>query len=203
MLERAKDEGFSHMILDGKIISCDRCKEPAVSVQGEVIDLWHSGTAHAHGGNIQAVIATKEATMSPFTEKEIEYLRGQRLIRLATASGGGSPHIVPVGFRLEAEAGTIQIGGHGLSKSKKWRDLQANPRVAFVVDDLASMDPWTPRGIEIRGRAELHDKGGEQRFGGGWDSAWFSVMPQRIVSWGIEGPAFSAEGRSARSVETP
>lgn len=65
------------------------------------------------------------------------------------------------------------------------------------------MDPWTPRGIEIRGRAELHDKGGEQRFGGGWDSAWFSVMPQRIVSWGIERPAFSAEGRSARSVETP
>jgi pyridoxamine 5'-phosphate oxidase family protein len=142
--------------------------------------------------------------MNPFTEKEIEYLRGQRLGRLATASGGGSPHIVPVGFRLDAEAGTIEIGGHGLSKSKKWRDLQANPRVAFVVDDLASVDPWTPRGIEIRGHAELHEKGGEQRFGGGgWDSAWFSVVPQRIVSWGIEGPAFSQEGRSARSVETP
>ena len=141
--------------------------------------------------------------MSPFTEKEIDYLRGQRLGRLATAGGGGSPHIVPVGFRLDAEAGTIEIGGHGLSKSKKWRDLQANPRVAFVVDDLASVDPWTPRGIEIRGRAELHEEGGEQRFGGpGWDSAWFSVVPQRIVSWGIEGPAFSAEGRSARSVET-
>jgi len=63
--------------------------------------------------------------MSPFTEKEIDYLRGQRLGRLATASGGGSPHIVPVGFRLDAEAGTIEIGGHGLSRSKKWRDLQA------------------------------------------------------------------------------
>jgi len=141
--------------------------------------------------------------MNPFTEKEIEYLRGQRLGRLATVSGN-SPHIVPVGFRLDDEAATIEIGGHGLSKSKKWRDLQANPLVAFVVDDLASVNPWTPRGIEIRGHAELHDEGGEQRFGGGgWDSAWFSVVPQRIVSWGIEGPAFSAEGRSARSVETP
>jgi pyridoxamine 5'-phosphate oxidase family protein len=61
--------------------------------------------------------------------------------------------------------------------------------------------PWTPRGIEIRGRAELHDSGGEERFGGGgWDSAWFSIVPQRIISWGIEGPAFSAAGRSARSV---
>jgi hypothetical protein len=45
------------VILDGKVIPCDRCKEPAVSVSGEVIDLWYSGRAHAHGGNIQAVIA--------------------------------------------------------------------------------------------------------------------------------------------------
>jgi len=56
-LERAKDEGFSHVILDGKIIPCDRCKEPAISVKGQVIDLWYSGKAHTHGGNIQAVLA--------------------------------------------------------------------------------------------------------------------------------------------------
>ena len=56
-LERARDTGLSHVILDGKIIPCDRCKEPAVSVQGEVIDLWYSGKAHRHGGNIQAVLA--------------------------------------------------------------------------------------------------------------------------------------------------
>jgi len=55
--ERAKDEGFSHVILDGKVIPCDRCKEPAVSAKGEVIDLWYSGKAHTHGGNIQAVLA--------------------------------------------------------------------------------------------------------------------------------------------------
>ena len=45
------------MILDGKIIPADRCKEPAISVKGQVIDLWYSGKAHAHGGNIQAVLA--------------------------------------------------------------------------------------------------------------------------------------------------
>ena len=56
-LERAKGEGLSCVILDGKIIPCDRCKEPAVSVKGEVIDLWYSGKAHTHGGNIQAVFA--------------------------------------------------------------------------------------------------------------------------------------------------
>lgn len=57
VLERARDEGFPHVILDGKIIPCDRCEEPAISVKGEVIDLWYSGKAHTHGGSIQAVLA--------------------------------------------------------------------------------------------------------------------------------------------------
>jgi pyridoxamine 5'-phosphate oxidase family protein len=139
--------------------------------------------------------------MSLFTEKEIEYLRSQRLGRVATSGAAAAPHVAPVGFRLNTEDGTIEIGGHGLSNSKKWRDLQANQKVAFVVDDLESVNPWTPRGIEIRGRADLHDQGGEERFGsGGWDSAWFAVVPQRIISWGIEAPPFSEAGRSARSV---
>jgi hypothetical protein len=56
-LERAEGEGLSHVILDGKLIPSDRCKEPAVSVKGEVIDLWYSGKARTHGGNIQAVLA--------------------------------------------------------------------------------------------------------------------------------------------------
>ena len=46
-LERASDAGFSHVILDGKIIPSDRCEEPAISVKGEVIDLWYSGKAWA------------------------------------------------------------------------------------------------------------------------------------------------------------
>jgi hypothetical protein len=44
-LERAKGEGFSHVVLDGTIIPCDRCREPAISAKGEVIDLWYSGKA--------------------------------------------------------------------------------------------------------------------------------------------------------------
>lgn len=137
--------------------------------------------------------------MSHFTEREVAYLRGQRLGRLATVGADGSPHVVPVGFRLDAEANAIEVGGHGLSGSKKWHDLQANPRIALVVDDLASVNPWTPRGIEIRGRAELHTDGGD-KFGPGWDSVWIRIVPQRIVSWGIEGAAFSAGGRKSRSI---
>jgi pyridoxamine 5'-phosphate oxidase family protein len=138
--------------------------------------------------------------MSTFTEKEIEYLRGQPVGRLATVGSDGSPHVVPVGFRLGPEDETIEVGGHALKGSKKWRDLEANSRVAFVIDDLERVDPWTPRGLEVRGRAELHEEGGE-RFGEGWGAAWIRILPRRIVSWGIEGPAFSASGRRrARSV---
>jgi len=141
--------------------------------------------------------------MSNFTEMEIQYMRGQRLGRLATVGSDGSPHVVPVGFRLDAEGEAIEVGGHGLSGSKKWRDLQANPTVALVIDVLESVNPWTPRGIEVRGRAELHSDGGE-KFGSGWDAAWIRIVPRRIVSWGIEGRAFSPGGRLARSVgETP
>lgn len=138
--------------------------------------------------------------MSTFTGKEIEYLRGQRLGRLATAGRDGSPHVVPVGFRLGPADEAIEIGGHAVKGSKKWRDLKSNPRVAFVIDDLEQIDPWTPRGLEVRGRAELHEEGGE-RFGPGWGAAWIRILPQRISSWGIEEPAFSASGRrGSRSV---
>jgi len=138
--------------------------------------------------------------MSTFTKKEIEYLRGQRLGRLATVGRDGSPHVVPVGFRLGPEDEAIEVGGGALRGSKKRRDLEANPRVAFVVDDLERVDPWTPRGVEVRGRAELHEEGGES-FGEGWGAAWIRILPRRIMSWGIEGHAFSAAGRrSARSV---
>ena len=142
--------------------------------------------------------------MSAFTEKETQYLRGQRLARMGTAGPDGSPHVVPVGFRLDATGNAIEIGGHGLTRSKKWRDLKANPRIAVAVDDLASVSPWTPRGLEVRGHAELHDQGGVERFGaGGWDEAWIRVVPERIISWGIEGSAMSPEGQSARSVDKP
>jgi hypothetical protein len=56
-LERARAEGFPHVILDGTVIPGDRCRQKTFSVRGEAIDLWYLGKAHVHGGNIQAVMA--------------------------------------------------------------------------------------------------------------------------------------------------
>jgi pyridoxamine 5'-phosphate oxidase family protein len=138
--------------------------------------------------------------MGTFSNKELEYLKGQRLARLATADTTGAPHVVPVGFRLSDDGDAIDVGGHGFMRSKKYRDLRANPRVAVVIDDLASVNPWTPRGLEVRGTAELHDSGGAERFGRGWDEAWLRILPERVISWGIEAPPFTEGSRSARSI---
>jgi pyridoxamine 5'-phosphate oxidase family protein len=133
--------------------------------------------------------------MSVFTEAEIAYLQSQRLGRLATVGPDGQPHVVPVGFRYNPEHDTIDIGGHDFAKRKKWRDAQRNPRVAFVVDDLASVSPWRVRGIEIRGQAEVLTEGG-QTMGPGFDPQMFRIRPARLVSWGLEGDAFAAHARS-------
>ncbi|MGN6812748.1 MAG: PPOX class F420-dependent oxidoreductase, partial [Thermomicrobiales bacterium] len=72
--------------------------------------------------------------MSVFTPAEIAYLQSQRLGRLATVNAAGEPHVVPVGFRYNAELDTIDIGGHSIGRSKKFHDVQRDGRAAFVVD---------------------------------------------------------------------
>jgi PPOX class F420-dependent enzyme/OxyR family protein len=69
--------------------------------------------------------------------------------------------MVAVGFRYNAELDTIDIGGHDFARRKKYQDVQRNPRVALLVDDLASVNPWRVRGIEVRGEAEVLTSGGE------------------------------------------
>jgi pyridoxamine 5'-phosphate oxidase family protein len=125
--------------------------------------------------------------MSAFNQAEIAYLNSQRLGRLATAGRDSQPHVMPVGYRYNAESDTIDIGGRGgFAQRKKYRDILANPRVAFVVDDIASLNPWKVRGIEIRGEAEVLATGGTE-LGPGFDPEMLRIKPKRIVSWGVEG----------------
>ncbi|MFI5273299.1 MAG: PPOX class F420-dependent oxidoreductase [Ktedonobacterales bacterium] len=136
--------------------------------------------------------------MSSFTPDEIAYLQSQRLGRLATVGPDGQPHVVPVGFRYNPDLDAIDIGGHGFATRKKYRDVQRNPRVAFVVDDLAAITPWTPRGIEVRGEAEVLQTGGQQ-IGPGFDPEIFRIRPRRIISWGLGGGSASDTARSVSS----
>jgi len=89
---------------------------------------------------------------------------------------------VPVGFKVSADGAAIEVGGRNFGQTKKYRDIRADPGVAVVIDDLASITPWTPRGIEVRGTAVLKDAGGGPVPS---DQPWARITPERIVSWGI------------------
>jgi hypothetical protein len=54
-LERALAAGAPYLILDGKVVDADRCREKTLSRKGKTTDLWYSGKTGDLGGNIQAL----------------------------------------------------------------------------------------------------------------------------------------------------
>jgi pyridoxamine 5'-phosphate oxidase family protein len=123
--------------------------------------------------------------VSVFTPVEREYMVGGRQLgRIATVGVDGTPHVVPVGWIYNAARDTIDVGGRELQRTKKFRDVARTGRVAIVIDDLESVDPWRPRGIEVRGRGEAI----------ALPTPLIRVHPERIITWGLAG------GESARTV---
>jgi pyridoxamine 5'-phosphate oxidase family protein len=135
--------------------------------------------------------------MSVFTPAEIAYIKTQPIGRIATVGPSGKPHVVPVGFRYNPDQDSIDIGGMGgLTARKHYRDLVRNQKVAFVIDDIPSFNPWTTRGIEIRGEAEILTSGGQtiQPFFG---PDMIRIHPKRLLTWGIENEKAPTTARTA------
>ena len=132
-----------------------------------------------------------------FTEHELVYLRGQRLARLATLAPDGTLQNNPVAFFVHASRGTVDIGGMRISQTRKFRNVQGHAQVALVIDDLASVDPWSPRCLEIRGRAEAIPDADPPA--PGFSRGVIRIHPERILSFGIE-PTASGRGMSKRNV---
>jgi pyridoxamine 5'-phosphate oxidase family protein len=132
--------------------------------------------------------------MSAFTDAELAYLSGQPLGRIATSQPDGTLQVSPVGFHHNAELDTIDVLGHGMARSRKFRNVLDNGRVAFVVDDLASVKPWRPRCLEIRGHAEA--------ISGSPPGPLIRIYPERIISFGIDEAFTSVRdfARNARDV---
>jgi pyridoxamine 5'-phosphate oxidase family protein len=125
------------------------------------------------------------AVSSVFTDAELAYLHGgRRLGRIATVGRDGTPHVVPSGWSHNRELDTIDVTGRAVERTKKFRDVARSGRAAIVIDDLASVDPWRPRALEVRGRAEAVRE----------PEALIRIFPERIVSWGVD------EQRLARTV---
>src|SRR5690242_19318624 len=142
-------------------------------------------------------------TKSMFSEKEIEYLKSQRLARIATAATMTSslqekeesiqPDVVPVGFDFDGDY--FYVGGMNILKSTKYKNVLKNNKVAIIIDDLKSIDPWDPRGLKIYGTTDVVTRQGGYMDGTGHSNpTYIRVKPDKKWSWGIEEPVF-VEGR--------
>ena len=127
------------------------------------------------------------------TAAERAYLKSQPLARLATVDASGAPQNNPVGAFVDEATGDILIGGHAMGTTRKFRNVQGNGQVALVVDDLVSRDPWTVRGLEIRGTAvALEDVDPPVPF---MSREVILITPMWVTSWGVDP---DAPGRYSR-----
>lgn len=129
-----------------------------------------------------------------FTDGELAYLAAQRLGRLATVQPNGTLQNNPVGFHYNARLDTIDIGGRNMEASQKFRNVRDNGRVALVVDDIVSVEPWRVRCIEMRGHAEALTDPADAATG--VDGAILRIHPRRIISWGIDPDHLSLSKRN-------
>jgi pyridoxamine 5'-phosphate oxidase family protein len=117
--------------------------------------------------------------MANFTSAQVKYLKSQRLGRLATLRPDGTLQNNPVGFSFDEETGTFEIGGMNFGRSQKYKNVVANGQVAFVIDDLETVDPWKPRMVEVRGTAEPIANDDPRR-------STIRIHPNRVISFGVE-----------------
>lgn len=120
--------------------------------------------------------------MSTFTAEEQAYFQSQRFGRLATVSERGELHVVPVTFRYSPNENSIDIGGHDLGQTKKYRDAVRHGRVAFVVDDV--LPSGQTRMIEVRGTVKALPEGG-QEIVETFSPEMLRILPTRIISFGL------------------
>jgi len=119
------------------------------------------------------------------SQAEVDYLKTQRLARVASASKKGVPEVSPVGFEFDGKY--FWVGSHSqeiFPNTRRYKNITSgNARVSIVVDDLVSVDPWKPRGIKVSGTAEVMEHNGI--FGKG---KYIRIAPKVSISWGIEPP---------------
>ena len=117
-----------------------------------------------------------------FNREELEYLKSQYIMRIATATPGGKPNVAPVGFEFDGRFFYVgSVKQEILRSTPKYLNVKkGNEQVALVIDDLISVDPWKPRGIRVNGTADIVTREGE--FGKG---EYVRIKPRISWSWGL------------------
>jgi pyridoxamine 5'-phosphate oxidase family protein len=119
-----------------------------------------------------------------FTDDEVAYLRSQPLARLATVSPTGRPDVVPVAFEFDGTAFWVGGAGDSVLTTRKMRHIGSGcHRVALVIDDLVSLDPFIARGIRIYGVADPPI----ERIGMVGPGHYSRITPTVSWSWNLDG----------------
>ena len=127
-----------------------------------------------------------------FTSAEVRFLARQTRGHLATLGAKGAPQVKPLGFTYNPTLGTIDITGFNMSGSAKYRNVQVNPSVAFVVDEVTGAGMEGVHFLEIRGRAETTT--GTHDLQGHLAPEIIRIHPRRIISFNVDpdDPGFQA-----------
>ena len=119
-----------------------------------------------------------------FTDQEVAYLRSHGMARIATVAADGQPDVVPVVFEFDGSAFWVGGSGASVTRTRKFRNVAAGgDRVALVVDDLVSFDPFVARGIRVYGRAQ----GPVERVGMLGPGYFLRITPVESWAWNMDG----------------
>jgi len=119
-----------------------------------------------------------------FSDPEINYIKSQKLLRIATTSRKGQPDVVPVAFEFDGMYFWVGSNNPNMH-SRTYRYLNVkdgNTKISLTVDDLESVDPWKPRVVKVYGTAEIVEYNG--RLGPG---KYLKITPKTSWSYGIKG----------------
>jgi len=132
-----------------------------------------------------------------FTDEEVAYLRSQPLGRLATLGAGGQPDAVPVAVEFDGTFLWVG-GGTTVRDTRKFRNIASgHHKVALVVDDLVSLEPFIARGVRVYGHAEQPF----ERVGLVGPGTYLRITPTVSWTWNLAGePAGEAWYPSNKTV---
>jgi pyridoxamine 5'-phosphate oxidase family protein len=136
-----------------------------------------------------------------FSDEEIAYLQSQPVARLATVNEDGQPDVVPVAFELDGSHIWVGGVGPGVARTRKLRNIGAGrTKVALVVDDLVSIEPFIARALRVYGDADPP----VERVGMVGPGLYSRIMPRVSWSWNLAGePAGEQWYPANRTVHKP
>jgi pyridoxamine 5'-phosphate oxidase family protein len=135
-----------------------------------------------------------------FTEEELAYLRSQPVARFATVGDEDQPDVVPLAFEFDGTYFWVGGTGRAVLGTRKFRNLRAgHHKVALVVDDMVSFDPFIVRSIRVYGRAEQPF----ERVGLVGPGTYIRITPTVSWSWNMAGePAGDTWYEARRTVHS-